>query len=82
MVNIAQINIKESIWSPQFIENVSPDLCLDCDKFYEVGGRNAFQIQSIPQENWQDSGMNPENSEVVMIANSQQCADCPACTSS
>ena len=82
MVDIDHITNKESIWAPQFIEEINQNLCLDCDKFYQVGGQNAFQIQSITQDNQQDSAVNSENLEVVMIANPEQCADCTACISS
>ncbi len=80
MIQVNNLTNKESIWSPQFIEDINQNICLDCDKFYQVGGQNALKIQSITQEEQQDSGMNPANLEVVIIANSQQCSDCPNCT--
>ena len=61
----------KSIWKPQFIEEINRDLCLDCDRFYEIGGRNALKLKPIDNSNHQ----------VMTVANPEQCADCDACTS-
>lgn len=65
----------KSIWKPQFIEEINSDICLDCDRFYEVGGSNALRLRSLGQD-----GNDVEN-HVMTIANPEQCADCNACTS-
>lgn len=66
----------DSIWQPQFIEKINQDICLNCDRFYEVGGRNALKLQSATSNN-----SNIEH-QAITIANPQQCADCEVCTSS
>lgn len=74
MSNTKGLTKEKSIWKPQFIEEINQDFCLDCDRFYEVGGRNALSWQSFNNDN---------NSEyqVMTVANPEQCADCDACTS-
>ncbi|MDJ0590400.1 MAG: hypothetical protein QNJ72_10445 [Pleurocapsa sp. MO_226.B13] len=66
----------ESIWKPKFIEEIDRNICLDCDRFDEVGGRNAFKIQSINKD---DDNL---QHQVLTIANPEQCGDCAGCTSS
>ena len=64
----------KSIWKPQFIEEINQDICLDCDRFNEVGGRNALKLRSI------NNGNNSEV-QVLTVANSKQCIDCDGCIS-
>ena len=68
--------IKETkpIWKPQFIEEINSDVCLNCDRFNEVGGSNAFKLRSLGQDS------NGVEHHVMTISNPEQCADCTACT--
>jgi hypothetical protein len=75
MVLIDNSTKQESIGKPQFLEEINQDVCLDCDRFYQVGGRNALILQPINQDN------SNIKHQVMTIANPKQCADCEACTS-
>ncbi|MDJ0570992.1 MAG: ferredoxin [Pleurocapsa sp. MO_192.B19] len=76
MTTMTGLTQGESIWKPQFIEEINQDLCLDCDRFYEVGGYNALRSQPMNQDN------NNIEPQVMTITNPKQCIDCQACTSS
>ena len=65
-----------SIWEPKFIKEINSKTCLDCDRFYEVAGRNALRLQSINKDN------NNNEHQIMTIGNPEQCADCQICTSS
>ena len=70
--NLAQTN---SVWNPQFIEEINRDICLDCDRFNEVGGSNTFKLQPMNQ-----NGTNSQSQDqIISIVNPEQCADCTAC---
>lgn len=71
---MVKTNNQESIWKPQFIEDINRDICLNCDRFDEIGGRNALKLRPI------DSSSNSKQ-QVTIVANPEQCADCDACTS-
>ena len=64
----------KSIWKPQFIEKINQDICLDCDRFNEVGGRNALKSRFIDNRN-------NIKTQVLTVINPEQCIDCDACTS-
>ena len=64
----------ESIWKPQFIEKMNQNICLNCDRFNEVGGSNALRFQSISEN------VTNGQAQIVGIANPEQCIDCAACT--
>ncbi|MEM8718164.1 MAG: hypothetical protein AAGE84_02490 [Cyanobacteria bacterium P01_G01_bin.39] len=65
----------DSVWNPQFIEEINQDVCLDCERFNEVGGSNAFRLQSIHQ-----NGINSQSQDrIIGIVNPEQCADCANC---
>jgi ferredoxin len=65
---------EKSIWKPQFIEEINRDICLDCGRFNEIGGRHTFNLRTI------DNSNNSEQ-QITTVANPQECADCDACTS-
>ncbi|MEO1669520.1 MAG: hypothetical protein AAFR77_01855 [Cyanobacteria bacterium J06631_2] len=71
---MVKTNNKKSIWEPQFIGEINRDICLDCNRFNEIGGRNTFKLRTVDNSN--NSGH-----QVMTIANPEQCADCDACTS-
>lgn len=71
---MVKANSQESIWKPQFIEEINRDICLDCDRFDEISGRNIFKLRTI-------NNSNDSEQQVITVANPQQCADCDACTS-
>lgn len=72
MVIINDLTEKKSIWQPQFLEEINQDICLDCDRFNEVGGGNALKLLSIKKDNLEQ--------QIMTIANPKQCADCDVCT--
>ncbi len=65
----------KSVWEPQFIEEINQDICLDCDRFNEVGGSNAFWLQPMNQ-----NGINSQDQNLIIgVVNPEQCADCANC---
>ncbi|MEM8831171.1 MAG: hypothetical protein AAGE96_17700 [Cyanobacteria bacterium P01_G01_bin.19] len=69
------VDVNKSIWKPQFIESINQDVCLSCDRYYEVGGRNALKLRSSDRDH------NNNQHQVITLANSEQCKDCGVCTS-
>jgi hypothetical protein len=75
MVTINSLTKEKSIWKPQFMEEINQDVCLDCDRFNEVGGLKALRLQPINKDN------NYAAHQVLTIANPKQCVDCEVLTS-